>query len=99
MVVPAMDFIDETFTNGILNEKTLDPAIRTAIKLAKKTLNRYYGLTDASEVYRIAMGEYLTFVHLQRSDDLMDYLCSTAPPPQTRVFQESSMASVVVFNR
>ncbi len=69
MVVPAMDFIDETFTNGILNETELDPAIRTAIKLAKKTLNRYYGLMDASEVYRIAMGEYSSIYKDQTPDN------------------------------
>ena len=69
MVVPAMDFIDETFTNGILNETELDPAIQTAIKLAKKTLNHYYGLTDASEVYRIAMGEYSSIYKDQKPDN------------------------------
>ncbi|KIL61192.1 hypothetical protein M378DRAFT_48619, partial [Amanita muscaria Koide BX008] len=55
MVIPAMDYIDETFTNGILNKRKLDPAIRAAIGLAKKTLNRYYTLTDSSDLYRIAM--------------------------------------------
>jgi hypothetical protein len=57
MVIPAMDHIDTTFTNGILNADVLEPAIRAALKLAKKTLNRYYSLTDASETYRVAMGE------------------------------------------
>jgi len=57
MVIPAMDHIDTTFTNGILNAHVLDPAIRAALKLAKRTLNRYYSLTDASETYRVAMGE------------------------------------------
>ncbi|KAJ8591967.1 hypothetical protein M405DRAFT_684886, partial [Rhizopogon salebrosus TDB-379] len=55
MVIPAMDHIDTTFTNGILNTHVLDPAIRAALKLAKRTLNRYYSLTDASETYRVAM--------------------------------------------
>ncbi|KAH7919572.1 hypothetical protein BV22DRAFT_990972, partial [Leucogyrophana mollusca] len=61
MVIPAMDLIDETFTNGILNQnnskkcKTVSPAIRAAIGLAKKMLNWYYTLADTSEVYRIAI--------------------------------------------
>ena len=39
MVIPAMDYINEIFTTGLLNDKRLDPAIRTAIGLAKTTLN------------------------------------------------------------
>ena len=58
MVIPAMDYIDETFTNGVLDSKSLSPAIRAALKLAKMTLNRYYSLTDSSDVYRIAIGTY-----------------------------------------
>jgi len=32
--------------------------IHAAIRIGKQTLDRYYSLTDASEVYRIAMGKY-----------------------------------------
>jgi len=32
------------------------PAIKAAMKLARKKINRYYSLTDLSSVYRIAMG-------------------------------------------
>ncbi|OJA12661.1 hypothetical protein AZE42_13159 [Rhizopogon vesiculosus] len=35
--------------------KKFSPSIRAAVQLAKKTLDRYYQLTDSSEVYRIAM--------------------------------------------
>jgi hypothetical protein len=63
MVIPAMDHIDTTFTNGILNAHVLEPAIRAALKLAKRTLNRYYSLTDTSETYRVAMGK-LSFILL-----------------------------------
>ena len=55
MVIPAIDFIDETFTNGVLNKRELDPAIRVAVGLAKNTLNRYYEKTNMSEKYRIVM--------------------------------------------
>jgi hypothetical protein len=55
MVIPAMDHIDQVFTNCILKKELLEPAIRAALGLAKRTLNRYYSLTDKSEVYRIAM--------------------------------------------
>jgi len=53
-VIPAMDHIDETFSTDSLDEFK-DPAICAALSIARKTLNRYYGLTDSSEVYRIAM--------------------------------------------
>ncbi|KAF8548183.1 hypothetical protein OG21DRAFT_1423539 [Imleria badia] len=53
-VIPAMDLMDEKLTTFSLNCK-YSPTIRAAISLAKRTLNRYYQLTDSSEVYRIAM--------------------------------------------
>ncbi|KAF8657111.1 hypothetical protein AX14_007931, partial [Amanita brunnescens Koide BX004] len=53
-VIPAMDHIEDTFRK-FSNNKEYDPAIRSAVDLAQRTLNRYYSLTDASEVYRIAM--------------------------------------------
>ncbi|KAG1895975.1 uncharacterized protein F5891DRAFT_959346 [Suillus fuscotomentosus] len=53
-VIPAMDLIDDKLTSYLQDHKYL-PAIRAAVCLAKKTVNRYYELTDTSEVYRIAM--------------------------------------------
>ncbi|KIL65170.1 hypothetical protein M378DRAFT_77314 [Amanita muscaria Koide BX008] len=72
-VIPAMDYIDEAFTNGILNKKELDPAIRAALGLAKKTLNRYYTLTDSSELYRIAMGMFYLFFNLLHPRHKLQY--------------------------
>lgn len=51
-----MDHIDKTFTQQTQPGSKTHPAIRHALTLAKKTLNRYYLLTDQVEVYRIAMG-------------------------------------------
>ncbi|KAG2341485.1 hypothetical protein BDR05DRAFT_845370, partial [Suillus weaverae] len=53
-VIPAMNLIDERLTTYSRNKKYL-LAICTAVGLTKQTLNRYYELTDHSEVYRIAM--------------------------------------------
>lgn len=55
-VIPAMDHIDTLFTKAIQTSSNKPIAIRAAIHIAKKTLNRYYSLTDSAEVYRIAMG-------------------------------------------
>ncbi|RDX42157.1 hypothetical protein OH76DRAFT_1302062, partial [Lentinus brumalis] len=53
-VIPAMDLIDTSLTNGA-RDADLDPAIRKAVPLAKRTLNQYYKATDMSATYHIAM--------------------------------------------
>ncbi|GLB43472.1 putative protein dimerization activity [Lyophyllum shimeji] len=53
-VIPVMDRIDTLFTTALKPTEN-GPAMRAAIEMAKRTLNRYYSLTDGSEVYRIAM--------------------------------------------
>jgi hypothetical protein len=50
-----MDHLDEHLASAALNNK-YDPAIRAAVAIGKRTLNRYYDQTDHSELYRIAMG-------------------------------------------
>lgn len=52
-----MDYIDLQLNNSALNPK-YSQSIKTAISLGKKTLNRYYNMTDHSEIYRIAMGMF-----------------------------------------
>ena len=58
MVIPAMDYIDESFTNSVHSKHTIDPAIWAAIQLAKKTLNWYYTLTDTSSLYYISISKF-----------------------------------------
>ncbi|TFY73141.1 hypothetical protein EWM64_g10871, partial [Hericium alpestre] len=53
-VIPAMDHIDQHLTFDSLDTK-FHPVIRASLNIAKCTLNRYYTMTDLSEVYRIAM--------------------------------------------
>ncbi len=52
-----MDLIDNSLTRAARNEE-LDVAIRTAVGIAKKVLNKYYKLSDLSSTYRIAVGMY-----------------------------------------
>jgi hypothetical protein len=62
-----MDLIDEQLTK-FSHDHTLSPTICAGIAIAKQTLNRYYELTDSSDVYHIAMGEstnYEYIVHLK----------------------------------
>ncbi|KAF8551359.1 hypothetical protein OG21DRAFT_1418173 [Imleria badia] len=53
-VIPAMDHINNKFMKYARDRK-YTIAIYSTILLAKKTLNRYYTLTDDSDVYRITM--------------------------------------------
>ncbi|KAG2037471.1 hypothetical protein BDR03DRAFT_800635, partial [Suillus americanus] len=55
VVISAMDHIDNAFTTGVIKTDKLNPAIHAALHLTKKTLNRYYSLTDRSETYHIAI--------------------------------------------
>lgn len=53
-VIPAMDHIDEYLATAATSNKYC-PAIKAALAIGKKTINRYYDKTDHSEVFRIAM--------------------------------------------
>jgi hypothetical protein len=63
-VIPAMNHIDERLTSNSINRAKFEPSIRVSLALTKKTLNRYYDLTDSSEVYRIAMVMFTETYHL-----------------------------------
>jgi len=56
-----MDHIDQYLATSSKNLQYSE-AIRAALALGKKTLNRYYDKTDHSEVYRIAMGKLPHFL-------------------------------------
>ncbi|THH29942.1 hypothetical protein EUX98_g4230 [Antrodiella citrinella] len=53
-IIPSMDMIDRHLATAMVNSQYCD-AIRSAAKLAKVTLNRYYSKTDMTDIYRIAM--------------------------------------------
>ncbi len=65
-VIPAMDKLDNMLATAIITKDsgdvTLSAPIKAALLVAKNTLNRYYNLTDASELYRIAIGMFLFVV-------------------------------------
>jgi hypothetical protein len=53
-----MDHLDEHLATAASSHK-YDTAIRAAVTIGKKTLNRYYDRTDQSDMYRIAMSTSL----------------------------------------
>jgi hypothetical protein len=57
-----MDHIDTHLATATQNTD-YSPSIRAALAIGKQTLNRYYNKTDLSEVYRIAMGEWLSILN------------------------------------
>jgi hypothetical protein len=61
-VIPTMDIISDRLT-AKANDPTISPAIRSALGLAKRTLNRYYSRTDDSEAYRIAMSKFSRYFY------------------------------------
>jgi hypothetical protein len=54
-VIPAIDKIDNELTKALKN-KDHSLALQAALVIGKGLLNKYYSLTDQSEVYRIAIG-------------------------------------------
>lgn len=58
-----MDHIDQHLTSSALNS-LYHPAIKAALAIGKKLLNKYYTLTDHSEMYRIALSKFSrAFLH------------------------------------
>ncbi|KAH9960261.1 ribonuclease H-like domain-containing protein [Russula dissimulans] len=53
-VIPAMDKMHNELTAVSENVK-YSPAVQATLTIGKNLLNKYYSLTDDSEVYRIAM--------------------------------------------
>ncbi|KAF8157780.1 hypothetical protein BJ912DRAFT_866724 [Pholiota molesta] len=53
-VIPVMDHIDQHLTTCATSDST-SVALSAAATIGKQTLNKYYNMTDHSEVYRIAM--------------------------------------------
>ena len=53
-VIPAMDKLDNKMNKQ--TKQPLHPAVVSAMKLAKNKMDRYWKITDLSNVYRIAMG-------------------------------------------
>jgi hypothetical protein len=56
-VIPTMDHLNEHLAL-IATSPKYSKAIKAAVALGKRTLNRYYDSIDHSEVYQIAMSTF-----------------------------------------
>ncbi|KAE9394220.1 hypothetical protein BT96DRAFT_771873, partial [Gymnopus androsaceus JB14] len=54
-VIPAMDKLDENFAIGILDDQVLSVPLQHAVSIGEKTMNKYYELSDSSDIYRVSM--------------------------------------------
>ena len=61
MVIPAMDHIDEHLATAA-TDCIYPLAIKAAIAIGKRTLNRYYNQTDHSDIYWITMSKFFITV-------------------------------------
>lgn len=77
-VIPAMDKLDTMLATAVIEKGAGEPDIvlsapmKAAVLVSKDTLNKYYNLSDESELYRIALSMYLIFLCLY-----IDRLCSS----------------------
>jgi hypothetical protein len=81
-----MDHIDNHLATAAINHM-YSPAIRAALALGKRTLNRYYDWTDHSEIYRIAMSAYL----FSPPQSIYILAISSASTSQVGVLQKGGM--------
>jgi len=78
-VIPAMDRMHADLLAAGENED-YSTAIRAALKVGIHLLNKYYSITDNSEIYRIAMSKSITISNWNR---LIILLVSSSPNSQT----------------
>lgn len=76
---------------AIKNTTNYSPALQVALSL-RKSLNKYYSLTDDSEVYHIAISMY-HFIHLLYNNN--KNITSSPPKIQAKIFQEAGIGGMV----
>ena len=82
-----MDLINSHLATAALNPK-YERSIQAALAIGKKLLNKYYDMSDHSELYRIAMG--MSIHHWNPFLPLIN-LSSSSPKPQAGILQDGQM--------
>jgi hypothetical protein len=59
-----MDTIDRAFTTAAMDNEEFCLPIKLGLELGKRIMNKYYNLTDESEIYRVLIGNFLFSVSL-----------------------------------
>jgi len=62
-VIPAMDTINRAFTMASMDGEEFCLPIKLGLEIGKRILNKYYNLTDESEIYRVSISiQYFSFI-------------------------------------
>jgi hypothetical protein len=83
-----MDIIDKHLATAALDDRYCPP-IQAALAVGKNLLNKYYNMTDHSELFRIAMGTWLHTLLLFKF--ILNMLFSSPPKLQAQLFQNCIM--------
>jgi hypothetical protein len=59
-VIPAMDTIDRCFATASMDDARFPLPLKVALDLGKRIMNKYYDLTDESEIYRVSISKFNT---------------------------------------
>lgn len=59
-----MDTIDRAFTTAAMDDEEFCLPIKLGLELGKRIMNKYYNLTDESEIYHVSIGNFLFSVSL-----------------------------------
>ena len=82
----TMDWMHEELTTVLENEE-YSPALWGTLMMGTRLLNKYYLLTDQSEVYHVAISMWLVSVSYM----ILIYFVSSPSKIQTQVLQETGM--------
>ncbi|KAJ3743831.1 hypothetical protein EV360DRAFT_90230 [Lentinula raphanica] len=67
-----MDAIDEALATGMIDNQAVSQPIRHALAIGKKTMNKYYALTDDSDIYRMAIISFSTTKQLNTKHSIAE---------------------------
>ena len=57
-VIPVMDTIDQCFAMASMNDTCFPLPLKVALDLGKRIMNKYYDLTDESEIYQVSISKF-----------------------------------------
>jgi hypothetical protein len=56
-----MDTVDRAFTTASMGDEDFCLPVKLGLELGKRIMNKYYNLTDESEIYRVSIGIFFVF--------------------------------------
>jgi hypothetical protein len=94
-VIPLFDIITRKL-DGFVDDESLRPCVRHAAARGRAILTKYYGLSDDSIMYRIAIHMLILFIPF--CHDINYHFCSSSSEIQVGIFCQGWLASRVDQN-